>query len=66
MPKISSGTSALRHIFIAERDTLISKYDIRHYMSLYFDYCYEVWDVFGEIQSKRLQKRQNRAARHEQ
>ena len=29
----------------------------------YFDYCSEVWDVFGEIQSKRLQKLQNRAAR---
>ena len=29
----------------------------------YFDYCSEVWDVFGEVQCKRLQKRQNRAAR---
>ena len=29
----------------------------------YFDYCCEVWDVFGETQSKRLQKLQNRAAR---
>ena len=29
----------------------------------YFDYCSEVWDVFGESQSKRLQKLQNRAAR---
>ena len=28
-----------------------------------FDYCREVWDVFGETQSKRLQKLQNRAAR---
>ena len=28
-----------------------------------FDYCCEVWDVFGEMQSKRLQKLQNRAAR---
>ena len=28
----------------------------------YFDYCCEVWDVFGETQSKRLQKLQNRAA----
>ena len=30
---------------------------------LYFDYCSEVWDVFGEAQSKRLQRLQNRAAR---
>ena len=29
----------------------------------YFDYCCEVWDVFGETQSKRLQKLQNRAVR---
>ena len=29
----------------------------------YFNYCCEVWDVFGEAQSKRLQKLQNRAAR---
>ena len=29
----------------------------------YFDYCCEVWDVFGETQSKRLQTLQNRAAR---
>ena len=29
----------------------------------YFSYCCEVWDVFGETQSKRLQKLQNRAAR---
>ena len=32
-------------------------------MRPYFDYCSDVWDVFGEIQSKRLQKLQNRAAR---
>ena len=29
----------------------------------YFNYCSEVWDVFGEIQSTRLQKLQNRSAR---
>ena len=29
----------------------------------YFDYCSEVWDVFGEVQCKQLQKLQNRAAR---
>ena len=32
-------------------------------MHPYFDYCCEVWDVFGETQSKPLQKLQNRAAR---
>ena len=32
-------------------------------MRPYFNYCFEVWDVFGETQSKRLQKLQNRLAR---
>ena len=61
--KITSGISALRRVkpFIAERDTLISIYNA--IVRPYFDYCSEVWDVFGEIQSKRLQKLQNRAAR---
>ena len=54
--KITSGISALRRVkpFIAERDTLISIYNA--IVRPYFDYCSEVWDVFGEIQSKRLQK----------
>ena len=61
--KITSGISALRRVkpFIAERDTLISIYNA--VVRPYFDYCSEVWDVFGEIQSNRLQKLQNRAAR---
>jgi hypothetical protein len=61
--KITSGISALRRVkpFIAERDTLISIYNA--IVRPYFDYCSEVWNVFGEIQSKRLQKLQNRAAR---
>ena len=61
--KITSGISALRRVkpFIAERDTLTSIYNA--IVRPYFDYCSEVWDVFGEIQSKRLQKLQNRAAR---
>ena len=61
--KITSGISALRRVkpFIAERGTLISIYNA--IVRPYFDYCCEVWDVFGEIQSKRLQKLQNRAAR---
>ena len=60
--KITSGISALRRVkpFIAERGTLISVYNA--IVSPYFDYCREVWDVF-EIQSKRLQKLKNRAAR---
>ena len=61
--KITSGISALRCVkpFIAERGTLISIYNA--IVPPYFDYLCEVWDVFGEIQSKRLQKLQNRAAR---
>ena len=61
--KITSGISALRRVkpFITERGTLISIYNA--IVRPYFDYCCEVWDVFGEIQSKRLQKLQNRAAR---
>ncbi len=60
--KITSGISALRRVkpFIAERDTLTSIYNA--IVRPYFDYCSEVWDVFGEIQSRRLQKLQNRAA----
>jgi hypothetical protein len=61
--KITSGISALRRVkpFIADRNTLISIYNA--IVRPYFDYCSEVWDVFGETQSKRLQKLQNRAAR---
>ena len=61
--KITSGISALRRVkpFIAERGTLISIYNA--IVRPYFDYCCEVWDVFGEIQSKRLQKLQNKAFR---
>ena len=61
--KITSGISALRHVkpFIAEKETLISIYNA--IVRPYFDYCSEVWDVFGEVQCKRRQKLQNRAAR---
>ena len=60
--KITSGISALRRLkeFI-DRKTLVSVYNA--IVRPYFDYCCEVWDVFGETQSKRLQKLQNRAAR---
>ena len=60
--KITSGISALRRLKdFVDRQTLISVYNA--IVRPYFDYCCEVWDVFGETQSKRLQKLQNRAAR---
>ena len=60
--KVTAGISAIRRIrpFVAQ-DTLILIYNA--IVRPYFDYCYEVWDVFGAAQSKRLQKLQNRAAR---
>ena len=60
--KITSGISALRRLKeFVDRQTLVSVYNA--IVRPYFDYCCEVWDVFGETQSKRLQKLQNRAAR---
>ena len=60
--KIASGMSALRRIKeFVEKDTLVSVYN--SLIRPYFTYCSEVWDVFNETQSKRLQKLQNRAAR---
>ena len=60
--KITSGISALRRLKeFADKQTLLSVYNA--IVRPYFDYCCEVWDVFGETQSKRLQKLQNRAAR---
>ena len=61
--KITSGISALRRVkpFIAEKETLISIYNA--IVGPRFDYCSEVWNVFGEVQWKRLQKLQNRVAR---
>ena len=60
--KTTSEISALRRLkeFI-DRKTLVSVYNA--IVRPYFDYCCEVWDVFEETQSKRLQKLQNRAAR---
>ena len=60
--KVTAGISAMRRIrpFVAQ-DTLILIYNA--IVLPYFDYCSEVWDVFGAAQSKRLQKLQNRAAR---
>ena len=60
--KVTAGISALRRVKdLADRETLFSVYNALIYP--YFKYCCEVWDVFGETQSKRLQKLQNRAAR---
>ena len=60
--KITSGISAISRVKpFVNKDTLISIYNA--IFSPHFDYCCEVWDVFGETQSKRLQKLQNRAAR---
>ncbi|XP_046851131.1 uncharacterized protein LOC124444556 [Xenia sp. Carnegie-2017] len=60
--KIASGISALRRAKdYVHKDTLLSIYNAL--IHPYFTYCCEVWDVFSETQSKRLQKLQNRAAR---
>ena len=59
--KITAGISDIRRVKpLVDKDTLISIYNA--IVRPYFDYCCEVWDVFGESQSKRLQKLQNRAA----
>ena len=56
------GISAIRRIKpFVDQDTLVLIYNA--IVRPYFDYCCELWDVFGETQSKRLQKLQNRAAR---
>ena len=44
-----------------DEDTLLSVYHAL--VQPHFDYCCEVWDVFDESQSKRLQKLHNRSAR---
>ena len=60
--KITSGISAFRRLKeFADKQTLLSVYNT--IVRPCFDYCCEVWDAFGETQSKRLQKLQNRAAR---
>ena len=60
--KVTSGIFALRSLKpFVDKDTLLSVYN--SVVRPYFNYCSEVWDVFGEIQSTRLQKLQNRSAR---
>ena len=60
--RITSGIFALRRIReFVDRDTLLSVYN--SLVRPHFNYCSEVWGIFGETQSKRLQKLQNRSAR---
>ena len=60
--KISSGIYALKRIKpFVDQKTLTSVYNA--IIHPYFTYCCEVWNVFGETQSMRLQKLHNRAAR---
>ena len=60
--KVSSGIYALKQMKdFVDQKTLMSLYNA--IIQPYFSYCCEVWDVFGETQSTRLQKLHNRAAR---
>ena len=60
--KVTAGISTVRRIKpFVDQNTLILIYN--DIVRPYFDYCSEVWDVFGEAQSKRLQNLKNRAAR---
>jgi hypothetical protein len=53
--KITAGISAIRRVNpFVDKDTLVSIYNA--IVRPYFNYCCEVWDVFGEMQSKRLAK----------
>ena len=62
MQKIGGGISGICRVKLyVNKETLFSVYNAL--VRPYFDYCCEVWDVFGETQSQRLQKLQNRAAR---
>ena len=59
--KVTAGISAIRRIKpFVDTDTLILTYNA--IVRPYFDYCSELWIVFGESQSKRPQKLQNIAA----
>ena len=60
--KITSAISVIRKLKeFVDRDTLVSIFNA--IVQPYFTYCCEVWDIFGETQSQRLQKLQNRCAR---
>lgn len=60
--KITSGIAVLKRLRdFVDKGTLRSVYHAL--IQPHFDYCREVWDVFGASQSKRLQKLHNRSAR---
>ena len=60
--KITSAISVIRKLKeFVDRDTLVSIFNA--IVQPYFTYCCEVCDIFGETQSQRLQKLQNRCAR---
>ena len=61
--KITSEIAALRRLRdIVDKDTLLPVYHAL-IQPQHFDYCREVWDVFGLSQLKRLQKLHNRSSR---
>ena len=60
---LTASSHSIGDIEIAVNSDLENASNSQAIVRPYFDYCSEVWDVFGEIQSKRLQKLQNRAAR---
>ena len=61
--KICSGISVIRRVKPhVNKETLISVYNALG--RPYFDYCCEVWDIFGETQSQRLQKLQKNRCSH--
>ena len=60
--KVTVGISAIRRIKpFVDQDTLVLIHTA--IVRPHFDCCSEVWDVFGETQSKRLPKLQNRAGK---
>ena len=60
--KVNSGIFALRRLKpFVDNYTLLYVYN--SVVRPYFNYYFEVWRVFGEMQSTRLQKLQNRSAR---
>ena len=59
MKKNGGGISAIRQVKpYINKETLISVYNA--FVRPYLDYRCEAWDVFGETQSQRLEKLQNR------
>ena len=60
--KVSSGIYVLKRLQdFVDQNTIQSVYNA--IVQSHFNYCCEVWNIFGETQSTRLQKLHNRAAR---